>query len=107
MRYVCAVAALGLSVWPTVAGAQAQPTSVGAYAMVRDAVGKSVAAVTFREAPDQVLVELTFTDRSLTGTRAIQIHENGRCDPPDFSTAGGIFNPAGKQHGLLNSDGPM
>jgi hypothetical protein len=33
--------------------------------------------------------------------------ENGRCDPPDFATAGGIFNPSGKQHGLRNPDGPM
>jgi Cu/Zn superoxide dismutase len=30
-----------------------------------------------------------------------------RCDPPDFATAGGIFNPSGKQHGLRNPDGPM
>jgi Cu/Zn superoxide dismutase len=30
-----------------------------------------------------------------------------RCDPPDFATASGIFNPSGKQHGLRNPDGPM
>jgi Cu-Zn family superoxide dismutase len=66
-----------------------------------------VAEVTLREAPDQVLIALTFPDRTLTGTHAIQIHDTGRCDPPDFASAGGIFNPFGKQHGLLNPDGPM
>jgi hypothetical protein len=33
--------------------------------------------------------------------------EVGRCDPPEFSSAGGIFNPFGKQHGLLATGGPM
>jgi hypothetical protein len=31
----------------------------------------------------------------------------GRCEPPDFSSAGGIFNPYGKKHGLLATGGPM
>jgi len=40
------------------------------------------------------------------GTKAVHIHETGRCEPPAFSSAGGHFNPEGRQHGLLNPRGP-
>jgi Cu/Zn superoxide dismutase len=32
---------------------------------------------------------------------------SGRLIATAFATAGGIFNPFGKQHGLLNTAGPM
>lgn len=106
MRYVAAALGLSLGVWPAVAFAQTPPEA-GASAAVRDPAGRLVASATFRETPDQMLIDLTFPDRTLSGTHGLQIHENGRCDPPDFATAGGIFNPFGKQHGLLNPEGPM
>jgi superoxide dismutase, Cu-Zn family len=40
------------------------------------------------------------------GEHAIHIHQNAKCDPPDFTTAGGHFNPEGKKHGLQNPAGP-
>ncbi len=40
------------------------------------------------------------------GPRAVHIHEVGKCDPPEFTTAGAHLNPSGKKHGLLNPDGP-
>jgi len=43
----------------------------------------------------------------LTGTHGLRIHEIGRCDPPDFGSAGGGFNPIGKQHGRQNPNGPQ
>lgn len=39
------------------------------------------------------------------GEHAIHIHQNAKCDPPDFKSAGGHFNPAGKKHGYENPDG--
>jgi superoxide dismutase, Cu-Zn family len=33
-------------------------------------------------------------------------HSAGRCEPPDFASAGPHWNPAGKQHGLKNPAGP-
>lgn len=40
------------------------------------------------------------------GTHGIHFHAVGKCDSPAFSTAGGHYNPMGKQHGLENSNGP-
>ncbi len=39
------------------------------------------------------------------GTHALHIHAVGKCDPPDFKTAGPHFNPAGKKHGTKNPEG--
>src|SRR5690606_6773260 len=35
----------------------------------------------------------------------IHIHETGKCDPPEFKTAGAHFNPSEKQHGFNNPKG--
>lgn len=40
------------------------------------------------------------------GEHAIHVHQNPKCDPPDFSSAGPHFNPDHKQHGLGNPNGP-
>jgi Cu-Zn family superoxide dismutase len=40
------------------------------------------------------------------GPHGFHIHENGKCDAPDFESAGGHFNPTGKHHGDKNPDGP-
>ena len=39
------------------------------------------------------------------GMHALHIHTVGKCDPPDFMTAGGHFNPTMKQHGKDNPQG--
>ncbi len=39
------------------------------------------------------------------GTYAIHLHAIGQCEGPDFTTAGGHFNPGMKQHGSLNPAG--
>jgi Cu-Zn family superoxide dismutase len=40
------------------------------------------------------------------GKHGIHIHAIGKCDPPDFKTAGGHFDPFGKKHGLKSPEGP-
>ena len=40
------------------------------------------------------------------GEHAIHIHQNAKCDGPDFKTAGGHLNPDSKQHGTKNPQGP-
>jgi len=40
------------------------------------------------------------------GVHGIHVHSVGRCDPPDFASAGPHWNPAGRKHGLSNPAGP-
>jgi Cu-Zn family superoxide dismutase len=39
------------------------------------------------------------------GEHAIHIHQKAQCDPPDFKSAGGHFNPDNKKHGSKNPEG--
>ena len=40
------------------------------------------------------------------GVHGIHVHPIGRCDPPDFASAGTHWNPTNRQHGLNNPLGP-
>ena len=88
------------------AGAQT-PQPAHATADLRSPSGESIGAVTFTQAPEEVLISIAFRNRTaLAGTHAVQIHSVGQCDPPSFDSAGPIFNPTRKAHGLLNPEGP-
>lgn len=39
------------------------------------------------------------------GVHGLHIHSVGRCDPPDFASAGPHWNPTGKKHGMSNPEG--
>jgi Cu-Zn family superoxide dismutase len=39
------------------------------------------------------------------GQHAIHVHMTGKCDPPDFTSAGGHFNPEQHKHGLATESG--
>ncbi len=40
------------------------------------------------------------------GVHGIHVHTVGRCDGPDFASAGPHWNPASRQHGTANPAGP-
>ena len=40
------------------------------------------------------------------GNHGVHVHAVGRCDPPDFASAGPHWNPAGRKHGASNPAGP-
>jgi len=75
-----------------------------AQAVLQNSSGEEVGKATFSAVAGGVRVRVSA--HGLTpGRHGIHIHAVGRCDPPDFKTAGGHLNPAGKPHGLLNPAG--
>lgn len=75
-----------------------------ARAELKDGEGKTVGEAVLEQTGDDVRITASFTGVP-PGPRAFHIHETGTCEPP-FESAGGHFNPAGKQHGKDNPRGP-
>ncbi|MCW5982601.1 MAG: superoxide dismutase family protein [Bryobacteraceae bacterium] len=103
MRYTFVLAAAALFVAGSLIPAEAQMRT--AKTQLKNAEGKVLGNVTLREAAGGgVLIEADLSGLT-AGQHAFHIHEVGACDPPDFTTAKGHFNPGGKKHGFLNPDG--
>ena len=76
-----------------------------AKAELRNAQGQPVGTAVFKQGSNGVSISLQAFNLP-AGTHAFHIHAVGKCDPPDFKTAGGHFNPENKKHGLKNPEGP-
>ena len=74
-----------------------------AKATLKNADGKEVGTAALTETPAGVLIRLTVNGLP-PGERAFHIHGVGKCEPP-FTSAGPHFNPGGKKHGLMASEG--
>jgi Cu-Zn family superoxide dismutase len=55
-------------------------------------------AVSFVESGDGVVVRADIRGLPAGAEFGFHVHEKGHCTPPDFMSAGGHFNPAGKPH---------
>lgn len=86
--------------------ATAPPTEVvGATAQLIDTAGRpaGTASLLVNDTGPRMQVQAT----GLTpGPHGIHIHEVGRCDGPDFTSAGPHWSPNAAQHGRLNPSGP-
>lgn len=92
------------------AAAFAQPAAPGAAASgkdtlvtMRDGKGTTVGVVKLTEVPNGVLMHVQLAQVS-PGVHGFHIHETGKCEPP-FTSAGGHFNPAHKDHGIASNSG--
>ena len=70
-------------------------------AELKNASGQSVGTARFTQAGNVVRI-LVETTGMPPGTHAVHVHSVGKCDPPDFTSAGPHFNPTNKKHGLKN-----
>src|SRR5215207_2891998 len=76
-----------------------------ARASLVDSTGTRVGLATISDSGGRGQLAVSVTGLE-PGEHGMHIHETGSCTPPDFKSAGGHFNPAAKQHGLLNPEGP-
>src|SRR6476661_1042824 len=67
-----------------------------ASAVLKDKVGK----VELTNTPSGVLMRLSL-DGVPPGDHAFHVHTVGKCEPPDFKSAGPHFNPDETKHGLM------
>ena len=81
------------------------PAAVGATATarMRGPDGADMGRVTIIQGPRGLLVQARLSGVP-EGWHGFHIHETGACEP-DFSAAGGHYNPAGIGHGVLHEDG--
>ncbi len=70
-----------------------------------DTEGDSVGTVKLTDQDDGVHMKVEATDLP-EGTHGFHFHEVGKCEVPDFESAGGHFNPTEASHGLDHEKGP-
>jgi Cu-Zn family superoxide dismutase len=77
------------------------------HADIIDTTGKKVGEVRASAAKDGQGVEFKVHVMGLAaGKHGIHVHTNGKCEAPDFKSAGGHFAKAGQHHGMQNPQGP-
>src|SRR5258705_7444785 len=87
---VCTVAlAGGLAAAHAGSAAASKPVTVE----IKDAQGQSVGSALLSEAPHGVKIKLDVKGLP-AGEHSLHIHQNGKCEAPDFKSAGPHFNGA-------------
>lgn len=114
MRMVVTMAALGVLVagcsTPTEPAGSASDGRYAAghfkaQATLRTSTGADAGVATVQEQNGGLRVSIDAKGLP-QGPHGAHIHTVGRCDAPDFTTAGGHWNPTAHQHGSLNPAGP-
>ena len=81
------------------------PGAVTATAAMRTPDGADAGRATATEVTGGV--RFTLDAAALpAGTHGAHVHTTGRCDAPDFASAGPHWNPAATKHGTMNPQGP-
>lgn len=77
--------------------------AAGARATFHDVSGEEIGEAVLTQEAGSLSIRANLKDLP-AGDHGFHIHAAGRCQPP-FTTAGGHFNPANKEHGSLNPNG--
>ena len=75
-----------------------------AKADLTDSKGANVGTARLKGTPKGVSLALEVSNLP-PGLDGFHIHTVGKCDSPDFKSAGGHLNPEGKKHGWENPEG--
>lgn len=102
MRIVLILAVSALGLGSVSLGQTAEKT---AHAEVRNAIGEKIGTATLHEVQGGVKIDMDVSQLP-PGIHALHVHAVGKCEGPDFKSAGPHFNPEGKKHGTQNPDGP-
>lgn len=100
---MCIVALSGCVAIPIGTSERVAETT-GLTSELRDAQGGRKATATLSQQGDAVRVAIA-AEGMARGVYAAHVHTTGRCDGPDFTTAGGHWNPTGREHGRANPAG--
>src|SRR2546430_17568058 len=71
---------------------------------LKDAQGKSVGSALMYQGKEGMVIQLNLHDLA-PAEHAIHIHQNLKCDPPEFKSAGPHLDPANQKHRLENPAG--
>lgn len=86
------------------AGATRDPQGGPTFPLIGTS-GQTLGTVRMWESPGAVTFRIEA--RGLPhGVHGLHVHATGRCDRPDFVSAGAHWNPSGRQHGIENPAGP-
>ncbi len=93
-----------LAVAGAVAGAQDAKPVKEIKTTLTNSAGQPAGTAVFKQVKKGVEVKVSLENTSF-GEHGVHIHQNASCEGPDFKSAGGHFNPDGKQHGFQNPMG--
>jgi Cu-Zn family superoxide dismutase len=82
-----------------------QTARKSAHADIVNAQGQKIGTAIFSPAGGGVKIDVDVAQLP-PGTHGIHIHAVGKCEGPDFKSAGGHLNPDAKEHGKDNPKGP-
>jgi Cu-Zn family superoxide dismutase len=99
------VLVVGLTVLLAAAPPASDAAGKTARAELKNGEGKAIGRLTLEQTPNGVLLRGSLEGLP-PGEHAMHIHEVGKCEAPDFTSAGGHFAPGHGAHGFKSAKGP-
>ena len=85
-------------------GGSSQAPVTTAVANLQTSEGKPAGTATATSKDGSMMLSLR-VEGMPPGEHGVHVHMTGKCEGPKFESAGGHWNPGGKQHGLQNPNG--